>query len=153
WQETTPDDLATRVKRSMAISKNRFSITRTRKHASNFIHVIGTSSGITPEVRCNGCRMVPRQSEGESRAPNEWDLEFDVSTLALDDEKEFEFSVIFWNAFQNPTQWWGGFRILHPTVLSLYSIQFPETRRPLPDTFQYLYVDSKEHPYNDDVLS
>ena len=154
WQETTEADIANRIKKSVAVSRNKFTIVRTHEYATDFIHVIGTSSGITPEVSCSGrCRMVPRNSGKDNRAPKEWDLDFDISKAPLDKKIEFEFSVSFWNAFQTPTQWWGGFRVLHPTKSSLYSVQFPETRRPLPETVAYYYQDRQEHRYEDEIRS
>jgi hypothetical protein len=154
WQETTDADIANRVKKSVAVSINKFTIVRTHDYAAKFIHIIGTSSGITPEVDCKGrCERVPRDSGKESRAPNEWNLEFDISNAPLDERIEFAFNVSFWNAFQKPEQWWGGFRVLHQTKLSLYSIQFPQARRPLPETLVYYYVDRREHPYDDEIRS
>ena len=152
WQETTETDIANRVKKSLAVSKNKFTVIRTHKHATNFIHLIGTTSGIRPEVDCNGrCRMVPRDLGRESRAPNEFDLEFDISTAPLDEKIDFDFSVSFWNAFQEPRQWWGGFRVLHQTRSSVYSIRFPDIRRPRPDTLTYVYFDKQERPYDEEI--
>jgi MTH538 TIR-like domain (DUF1863) len=151
WRETTDDELANKVKKSLAISKNKFTVIRTGKQASEFVHRMGTSSGIKPEVQCSGCRVEPRYAGDAARAPNEWDIVFDISDLQLEEKRTFEFSVLFWNAFQNPEQFWGGFRILHSTELSVFTIEFPPTRRPLPTTLAYSYFDKKEHPYDKDV--
>jgi len=94
---------------------------------------------------------VPPDSGRERRAPNEWDLVFDISNVPLETPVDIEFSVRFWNAFQDPEQWWGGFRISHPTELSLYSIQFPAARRPLPDTLAYYYYVSNWQPYDKEL--
>jgi hypothetical protein len=152
WRETTAADIDNRVKKSLAISRNRFTVVRTHEYTTTFIHIVGSTSGIAPVVDCRGqCRMVPRDPSRESRAPNEWNLEFDISNLPLDQSTVLEFSVSFWNAFQDPKQWWGGFRILHPTKSSIYSIEFPESRHPLPETLKYVYVDRQESPYDDEV--
>jgi hypothetical protein len=73
--------------------------------------------------------------------------------VPLDEKIEFVFSVSFWNAFQVPEQWWGGFRVLHQTKSSFYSIQFPDAHRPLPETLVYYYYDSRAHPYDDEIHS
>ena len=152
WQETTADDIAKRVKKSLAVSRNKFTVVRTHEHATSFIHLIGTTSGIRPEVDCGGrCRLVPRNLGDESRAPNEFDLVFNISTEPLDRKIELEFSVSFWNAFQEPGQWWGGFRVLHETRSSAYSIRFPDTRRPSPETLKYVYFDRQERPYDEEL--
>jgi hypothetical protein len=152
WKETTAADIANHVKKSLAVSRNKFTIVRTREHATTFVHIIGSTSGITPEVDCHGqCRMVPRDPSKESRAPNEWNLEFEISDVPLDQSVVLEFNVSFWNAFQEPTQWWGGFRILHQTKSSTFSIQFPETRHPLPETLKYVYYDRQERSYDDEI--
>jgi Thoeris protein ThsB, TIR-like domain len=152
WQETTAADIANRVKKSLAVSRNKFTVVRTHEHATNFIHLIGTTSGIRPEVDCSGrCRMVPRDLGRESRAPNEFDLEFNISTVPLDQRIDFAFNVSFWNAFQEPKQWWGGFRVLHATRSSVYSIRFPDTRRPHPETLEYVFFDKEERPYDEEL--
>ena len=149
WQQTTDAELST-VKKSQAISYNKFSIVRTHLHARKFIHVAGTSSAITPEVRCNDCKQVPRPSGSASRAPNEWNIEFDISGFPLDEKRDVAFSFHFWNAFQKPREW-GGFRVLHATKLATYSVRFPEQRRPLPESLAFSYVNSKEHPFDEEL--
>lgn len=153
WQETTIAEVAEKVKKSLAISKNRFVISRTGEHATEFVHRIGTSSGIVPEVRClhPDCRVVSRDVGEAARAANEWDIIFDISDLKLEETMTLEFSVLFWNSFQSPEQCWSGFRILHATEVSHYSVIFPEHKRPRPDTISYVYFDNKEHPYDKEL--
>jgi hypothetical protein len=150
WQETAATEVST-VKKSLAVSKNKFSVVRTHLHASKFIHIAGTTSGLVPEVRCNGCTLSPRMSAVAGRTPNEWSIEFDISNRQLDEKFDIEFSFLFWNAFQTRQQLWGGFRVLHATEVASYSIQFPTSRRPLPQTLVYFYVDSKEHVYDKEL--
>lgn len=148
WQETTDAEFEGAVKKSMATSTNRFVIVRTGKQATEFVHRIGTSSAIAPEVRCEVvCKVVPRHAGEAARMPREWDIVVDISNMALEERKELVFSVLFWNAFQAPRQWVAGFRILHTTELSVFNIEFPQHRRPLPETITYTYVDKEEHPY------
>lgn len=149
WQETTETEIGA-VKKSLAVSHNQFSVVRTHLHATTFIHIAGTSSALEPEVRCANCRLVPRASKTAGRAPNEWNIEFDISKMPLDEKFEVEFEFLFWNAFQK-SQEWGGFRVLHATKVALYSVVFPSVRRPLPRSLAYFYVDSKQHPYDEDL--
>jgi hypothetical protein len=149
WQETTEAEIAN-VKKSLAVSRNKFSVVRTHLHATTFIHVAGTSSALTPEVRCSNCRQVPRASGSGGRAPNEWNIEFDITKVPLDEKVDVEFDFLFWNAFQNKQEW-GGFRVLHATRVAIYSIIFPDIRRPLPPSLSYYYVESKQHPYDEDL--
>jgi hypothetical protein len=37
-----------------------------------------------------------------ARAPNEWDVVFDISSIPIEEEIELNLQVKFWNAFQNP---------------------------------------------------
>lgn len=148
WQETTEAEIGT-AKKSLAVSRNRFSVVRTHLHATTFIHIAGTSSGLTPEVRCANCRLLPRTSGTAGRAPNEWNIEFDISNVPLDEKFEIEFEFLFWNAFQKPQEW-GGFRVLHATKVALYSVVFPGVKLPRRQSLAYYYVDSKEHPYDED---
>ncbi len=149
WHETTEADLRNKIHKSLAVSTNQFKVVRTHDHADKFIHIAGTSSATPPEVNCVGCRLVARKHTSASRAPFEWNIEFDISDKPLDKSFDIEFKFIFWNAFQLPEQWWGGYRILHATNVSLYTVQFPGSRHPLPDTIRYYYADTTEHDYSE----
>lgn len=148
WRETTAAEVAAREKKSLAISTVRFSVVKTHGYATEFVHIMGTSSGIPPEAKCNPeCVIRPRHSGDAARAPNEWDIVFDISHVPVEEQIELEVSTSFWNAFQSPEQWWAGFRILHGTELSEYTIIFPSARRPLSRTLDYYYFDTKARPY------
>jgi hypothetical protein len=151
WKETTDADITDKVHKSRAISNNKFTIVRTHNYAQKFIHIAGSTSETPPQVECNGCRLVRRERSSANRAPFEWNVEFDISTIPLDEKFDVEFRFIFWNAFQTKAQWWGGYRILHATDVSLYTVQFPNSKHPLPNAISYYYVDSNEHPYDGDA--
>jgi hypothetical protein len=147
WQETTETDISSLLKKSLAVSSNKFTIVRTHEYATEFIHIVGTTSGIHPEVNCKGCGVRPRNAGATARAPNEWDVVFDISSIPIEQEIELNLQVKFWNAFQNPSQWWGGFRILHSTEVATYSIVFPQTKHPRPETIELYYFDTKPHTF------
>jgi MTH538 TIR-like domain (DUF1863) len=149
WEEATDAELKT-VKKERAISRNTFQIVRIHEHATTFIHIIGTTSAVTPEVICDGCEVELRDPGAGGRTKNEWEIKFDISRFPLDERRDIKFSVVFWNAFQKQQEW-GGFRVAHPTDRAIYSIRFPDRRRPLSQTLAYQYVDSKEHFYNGEL--
>jgi hypothetical protein len=72
----------------------------------------------------------------------EWDLVFDVQHQPIGTEISIVFSVDFWNSFQRPDQWWGGFRILHSTEKAIYTVVFPDEKKPKADSVQYRFVRS-----------
>jgi MTH538 TIR-like domain (DUF1863) len=150
WKETSDADIRDKVRKSRAVSNNKFTLVRTHDYAQKFIHIAGSTSETPPQVECKGCKLVRRERNSASRAPFEWNVEFDISAIPLDEQFDVEFQFIFWNAFQAKSQWWGGYRILHDTNVSVYTVQFPDSKHPLPDAISYYYVDSKEHPDNDD---
>ena len=78
WQGTTETKSKT-VKKERAISRNKFQIVRTHEHATTFIHIIGTTSAIAPEVICDGCEVERRGSKPGKRLKKEWEISFDIS--------------------------------------------------------------------------
>jgi hypothetical protein len=151
WKETTDADIRDKVRKSRAVSTNKFTIIRTHDYAKKFIHIAGTTSNTPPEVLCEGCSLIRRDSNRANRAPFEWNIEFDISAMPLDEKFEIEFGFVFWNAFQTKDQWWGGYRILHATKVSLYTVRFPTSMHPLPESIGYYYVDTKDHPYDGEL--
>jgi hypothetical protein len=149
WKETTDADIRDKVQKSLAVSTNKFTIVRTHSSAKKFIHRAGTSSKTPPQVECKECKIV-LQTSGENRLRFEWNIEFDISSRPLDEKFDIEFKFIFWNAFQTPDQWFGGFRVLHATQLAVYRLNFPTLKRPLAETISYSYVDTTEHAYRVD---
>jgi TIR domain-containing protein len=148
WAPTTSAELAARVKKSKAISANHFTVRKTKADATTFVHIMGTSSGIMPEVHNLSSlplSVEPRRHDETTRAPNEWTIKFDISQIPVGKKIDIDFAVDFWNAFQTPNQWWGGFRILHQTGLSTYAIMFPPARRPLPETLSYAVKEDNEN--------
>lgn len=141
WEPASADDIAKQVPVELAISRNTFLIERTDINQGCFIHRISTSSGIEPEVHCNRCHKValPRK---EGSPVREWDVVFDIQKQPVGPMFSIVFSVDFWNSFQRPDQWWGGFRILHSTEVATYTINFPEAKRPRPGSLQPRFVRS-----------
>ena len=65
-----------------------------------------------------------------SPAPREWNIVFDIEHEPIGRPISIQFRVTFWNAFQLSEQWWGGFRILHPTRRAAFRVVFPPSHRP-----------------------
>jgi hypothetical protein len=141
WKAASANDLARKVPIELAISRNSFLIERTDDNQSCFIHRMGTSSGIEPTVHCSRCRKVALPYK-EGLPLREWDLVFDVQHQPIGTEISIVFSVDFWNSFQRPDQWWGGFRILHSTEKAIYTVVFPDEKKPKADSVQYRFVRS-----------
>ena len=146
WQETTPQDLAERRKKSFAVATDRYTIIRTQPQARNYVHIVGTSSGIAPEVTCQACKVSARYADDASRAPNELKVEFDISGVKLEEPTEVEYTTKYWNAFQTPDQLWAGMRVLYQTESASFAVRFPPGKHPRPEQIRYVYHDNKDHP-------
>jgi hypothetical protein len=145
WRETTAEQIARREKISSALSHDRYVVVRTQHQARNYVHVVGTSSNIKPDIVCTHCTITPRIRDDGSRAPNEFRVAFDISNLKLEDETTIEYHTTFWNAFQTPDQLWAGIRISNQTETATFSIIFPAIKHPTADKIKYLYHDTKDH--------
>lgn len=146
WRETTPAEVANLEKKSSALSRDRYTIVRTQLQARNYVHIVGTSSGIPPEITCTQCEVLPRYPDDASRAPNEFKVVFDISSVKLEEKTDVVYTTKFWNAFQTPDQWWAGLRVLYQTETASFTIIFPASKRPQPNKIKYSYHDTKDHP-------
>ena len=136
WRPTRGHDILSKVRRSRAVSHNRFEVERVNLAQRAFAHRFGTSSLIEPSVVCEGCRVDSLPDQGNP-GMREWDLVFDISQEKVNQPFPIEFSVTFWNAFQRSDQWWGGFRVLHPTDRAVYVIAFPPSKHPRPEVLVF----------------
>lgn len=139
WRATSEDDIARGVRRSPVVSRNRFLLERVNPEQREFVHRIGTTSKIDPELECTGCRLERVKSEAGPLA-RQWDLVFDVSDRKVAEPIQLSFNVRFWNAFQSPDQWWGGFRILHATERAIFKVVFPAAKKPKRKDLEFVYV-------------
>jgi hypothetical protein len=145
WQETTADEVTRHEKKSSAVSRDRYTIVRTQLQARNYVHIVGTSSGIPPEITCVRCEVAPRYPDDASRAPNEFKVIFDISNVKLEEKSNVEYTTKYWNAFQTPDQWWAGIRVLYQTESAAFSIIFPAHKRPRANQIEYSYHDTTDH--------
>src|SRR5277367_3391158 len=60
WHDTTPEQVARREKISAALSHDRYTVVKTQPQAVNYVHTVGTSSGIPPDIMCTHCIVKPR---------------------------------------------------------------------------------------------
>jgi hypothetical protein len=152
WQPTTDAEIAKLVKKSSALSTDRYTVVKTQEYVSEYVHVIGSSSEIPPEVTCRGCDIVPRTPDGASRTPHEYKVVFDLSKTPLEGRTDIEYTTKYWNAFQTPDQWWAGIRVLYQTESARFVIIFPAGKHPAPGKIQYSYFDTRgDHPYQGDL--
>lgn len=147
WKETSKINPLEWRDRSLAISRNIFSVVRTND-VPIFVHIIGTSSGIEPDVTCktHPHQVVARPTDSSNRWPSEWEIWFDISDVPINKETKIQFEVTFWNAFQESSQWWAGFRILHDTNVAKYTVIFPPRKHPNSSDLLYSYFDGNDHP-------
>jgi hypothetical protein len=139
WKSVSEDDVARSIKRSRAVSRNHFVIERLEPEQGVFVHRMGTSSPIEPEVHCDKCK-VEQVIKAVAPAPKEWDIIFDISREPVGPLIDIDFSVDFWNAFDSPDQWWGGFRILYATERAIFRVEFPKEHRPAGKTVTFGYI-------------
>ena len=146
WRETSQADIDKLVKKSLAISIDKYTVVKTQEYGRNYVHIVGTTSKIPPEIICS-CKIVERVSDGASRTTHEYLVTFDISELGLEESKVLEYSIKYWNAFQTPDQWWTGFRVLLQTETTEFTVIFPPTKHVLPATIEFYYHDTQDHPY------
>lgn len=149
WRETTPAQIAKRVKLSSALSHDRYTVVKTQPQGKNYVHVVGTSSDIPPDIVCTHCTVTPRPPDGASRTPHEFKVRFDVSQLKLEEQMTIDYTATYWNAFQSADQLWTGLRVLYQTERAKLAIIFPPTKHPPVDTIKFYYHDSMDHDLND----
>jgi hypothetical protein len=148
WHETTPDQIAGLQKMSSALSRDRYTVVKTQPQASNYVHTVGTSSGIPPEISCTHCTIKPRALDAASRTSHEFLVVFDISELPLETETTIEYETRYWNAFQAPDQWWTGLRVSSQTDEAKFTIIFPPLKTPDVQSIQFYYHDNSDHPLN-----
>jgi hypothetical protein len=146
WRETTAEQIAKGEKISSALASDKYVVIRTQMQARNYVHLVGTSSNIPPDIMCARCTISARYRDDGSRAPNEFKVTFDISNLKLEDETVIEYQTRYWNAFQTPDQLWAGIRISNQTETATFTIIFPAAKKPTADKIKYLYHDTKDHP-------
>jgi hypothetical protein len=147
WKETTQSDIDNRIKKSLALSTDKYTVVKTQEYGRNYVHIVGTSSAIPPEIICQGCKVEPRTPDKASRTAYEYKVTFDISKLGLEESEDLDFAIKYWNAFQTPDQWWTGFRVLLQTESTEFTIIFPQAKHPPAESIQFYYRDTKEHPY------
>jgi hypothetical protein len=147
WRETTKADIDNSVKKSLALSTDHYTVVKTQEYGNRYVHIVGTSSAVPPDVVCQGCKVAPRPPDKASRTAHEYNVTFDISHLGLEESQDLDFSIKYWNAFQTPDQWWVGFRVLLQTQTTEFTVIFPPAKHPSPETIQFYYHDTKDHPY------
>ncbi len=149
WRETTPAQIAKRVKLSSALLARSLHDRENSATGKNYVHVVGTSSDIPPDIVCTHCTITPRPPDGASRTPHEFKVRFDVSKLKLEEQMTIDYTATYWNAFQSSDQLWTGLRVLYQTERAKLSIIFPPTKHPPIGTIKFYYHDSTDHDLND----
>ena len=147
WKETTQSDIDNRVKKSLALSTHKYTVIKTQEYGRNYVHIVGTSSTIPPEIDCQGCKVEPRTPDKASRTTYEYKVTFDISKLGLEESQDLNYAIKYWNAFQTPDQWWTGFRVLLQTDLTEFTVIFPQAKHPPAESVEFYYRDIKDHPY------
>jgi TIR domain len=145
WHETTPAQIAQHQKISAALSHDRYTIVKTQPQATNYVHTVGTSSGIPPDIICTGCTIKERPQDAASRTSLEFRVEFDISALPLEQKTTVDYQTRYWNAFQTPDQWWTGVRVSDQTDLVKLTILFPPAKHAAAKTVQFYYHDNADH--------
>ena len=147
WQPTSEAEIAGRVRKSSALTTDSYTVVKTQVFATTYVHIIGTSSAIPPDVSCDRCEISDRRPDGASRTAHEYRLTFDISKIGLEQSVPVQYVTKYWNAFQTPDQWWGGVRISDPTESVRFDVVFPAAKHPLATTLVYYYTDIKDHPF------
>ena len=125
WKPTTSRDLQAASKVSRGLSLSEFVLRKTEPGAKYFVHTVSTGSTTDPSIWCDShpFHIVPVKSQDSSI--RQWNVLVDVSQEPDDHPFTVNLGVTFWNGFQKKKDWWAGFRVLHDTEKSIYSIIFP----------------------------
>jgi hypothetical protein len=148
WRETTPAQLAQHQKISAVLSHDRYTIVKTQPQAKNYVHTVGTDSGIQPDIMCTHCTISERPQDAASRASLEYLVQFDISDLPLEQETTLDYHTRYWNAFQTPNLWWTGVRVEDQTDLVKFTVLFPPAKHTVAKTIQFYYHDNADHILN-----
>jgi MTH538 TIR-like domain (DUF1863) len=145
WHETEPDQIARGEKISSALSHDRYTIVKTQPQAVNYVHTVGTSSNVPPDIICTDCTIKARAPDAASRTTHEFLVEFDISKLPLEATTTIDYQTRYWNAFQTPDQLWTGVRVSEQTEMVKFSVVFPPSRHPPADAIQFYFHDNADH--------
>jgi hypothetical protein len=145
WRETTPAQVAQHQKISAAMSHDRYTIVKTQPQAKHYVHTVGTSSGIPPDITCTHCDVSERPQDAASRTSLEYLVKFDIAALPLEGKTTLDYHTQYWNAFQTPDQWWTGVRVSDQTDLVKFTILFPPAKHAVANAIQFYYHDNADH--------
>ena len=145
WHETEPGQIARAEKISSALSHDRYTIVKTQPQAVNYVHTVGTSSNVPPDIICSNCTVKARAPDAASRTAHEFLVEFDISKLPLETPAVVDYQTRYWNAFQTPDQLWTGVRVSEQTEMVRFSVVFPPSRHPPAGAIQFYYHDNADH--------
>jgi hypothetical protein len=140
WKQTSSRDLQAGSKVSRGLSLTSFVLRKTEPGAKYFVHTVSSDSKVVPSIWSDShpLRVVQANSQGSS-GPRQWNVLVDISQEPDDAPFTVNLIVTFWNGFQKPSDWWGGFRVLHSTEKATYHVIFPPG---LPATnIKYRYKD------------
>jgi hypothetical protein len=126
WKQTTSRDIQEGSKVSRGLSLTSFVLRKTEPGAKYFVHTVSSSSKAAPSIWCDShsFRIVQANTQGSSGL-RQWNVLVDISEEPDDAPFTVNLLVTFWNGFQKPSDWWGGFRILHSTEKAVYNVVFP----------------------------
>jgi serine/threonine protein kinase len=126
WKKTTAQDIASGRRASRGLSLTSFVLRKTVPGAKYFIHTASSGSAADPSIWCDSHPFRVVQAEAQpSSGVRQWNVLVDISNEPDDRPFTVDLIVTFWNGFQQKSDWWGGFRVLHATEKASYRIIFP----------------------------
>jgi serine/threonine protein kinase len=150
WKRTTAEELASGERVSRGLSMTSFVLRKTEPGAKYFVHTVSSGSAADPSIWCDSHPFRVIQAETQpSSGVRQWNVLVDISKEPDDQPFTVDLLVTFWNGFQNKSDWWGGFRILHATEKASYRIIFPPGLPAGDVKFRYKDVTANQTVYLD----
>jgi hypothetical protein len=125
WRDVLPAQ--ENVKTSLAVCYNTFTIYREKDEAVNFVHRISSTAKVAPEVFCDRMfTVLPVEGYTEMGKARQWEIRIDISHEASHRPITLQFVILFWNNFNQKSQWDAGSRIYNSrTDHAEIEIRFP----------------------------
>ena len=150
WKKTTAQNIASGRRVSRGLSLTSFVLSKTEPGAKYFIHTVSSGSAADPSIWCDSHSFRVVKAETQPSSPvRQWNVFVDISNEPDDRPFTVDLLVTFWNGFQQNSDWWGGFRVLHATEKASYRIIFPPGVPATDVRFRYKDITANQTTYLD----
>jgi hypothetical protein len=123
-----------RSKKSKAIRKVIYRLTKTSPNAKYFLRTMGTS-GLEPDIFCDSHQFKKRaisdeelRKTGVTESLKGYQIAIDIQEEPVDKPFDVILRLIYWNGFQGESRDWTSHNVLYPTRLLTFRVIFPRDK-------------------------